>query len=209
MLDLNDKRWAEMKGGYRVPFDPRPLLAQLERSKKLDETWYELIGELFHQGDVGEASYAAVPHLVRIHGQRGLPDANTYSLVATIDLARGEGKNPEVPKWLQPGYDNAISALAAIGLRELTVARKMEEIQSVLALLAIWKGARTYGRLLNWYAQDELYELVEKGLNADGHGQIKTGGDPQIADGVLRESQFLALLAEERAKAACARIYSL
>jgi len=38
-------------------------------------------------------------------------DANTYSLVATIDLARGEGKNPEVPKWLQPGYDNAISAL--------------------------------------------------------------------------------------------------
>src|SRR2546422_4171086 len=43
-------------------------------------------------------------------------------------------------------------------------------------LLAIWKGARTYGRLLNWYAQDELYELVEKGLNADGHGQIKTGG---------------------------------
>src|SRR3989454_11694580 len=66
--------------------------------------------------------------------------------------------------------------------RSLTVARKMEEIQSVLALLAIWKGARTYGRLLNWYAQDELYELVEKGLNADGHGQIKTGGDPQIAD---------------------------
>jgi len=43
----------------------------------------------------------------------------------------------------------------------------MEEIQSILALLAIWKGARTYGRLLNWYAQDELSELVEKGLNAD------------------------------------------
>ena len=167
MLDLNDKRWAEMKGGYRVLFDPRPLLAQIETGKKLDETWYELTGELFHQGDVGEASYAAVPHLVRIHGQRGLPDANTYSLVATIDLARGEGKNPEVPRWLQPGYDNAISALAVIGLRELTVAKKMEEIQSILALLAIWKGARTYGRLLNWYAQDELSELVEKGLSAD------------------------------------------
>jgi len=68
MLDLNDKRWAEMKGGYRAPFDPRPLLAQIETGKKLDETWYELTGELFHQGDVGEASYAAVPHLVRIHG---------------------------------------------------------------------------------------------------------------------------------------------
>ena len=76
-------------------------------------------------------------------------------------------KNPEVPRWLQPGYDNAVSALAVIGLRELTVAKKMEEIQSILALLAIWKGARTYGRLLNWYAQDELSELVEKGLNAD------------------------------------------
>ena len=132
MLDLNDKRWAEMKGGYRVPFDPRPLLAQLERSKKLDETWYELTGELFHQGDVGEASYAAVPHLVRIHGPRGLPDANTYSLVATIDLARGEGKNPEVPKWLQPGYDNAIS-------------RHLQRSASVnLQLRGRWKKSRAF-----------------------------------------------------------------
>jgi hypothetical protein len=23
MLDLNDKRWTKMQGGYRVPFDPR------------------------------------------------------------------------------------------------------------------------------------------------------------------------------------------
>jgi hypothetical protein len=167
MLDLKDRRWTEMKGGYRVPFDPRPLLEQIERGKKLDEAWYELSGELFHQGDVGEASYAALPHLVRIHRQRGVPDANTYSLVATIDLARGEGKNPKVPAWLQPGYDDAISALAAMGLRELAVAEKMEEIQSILAVLAIWKGARTYGRLLNWYTQDELAELVERGMNAE------------------------------------------
>jgi hypothetical protein len=167
MLDLKDKRWAEMKGGYRMPFDPRPLLAQIERSENLDEAWYELVGELFHQGDVGEASYAAVPHLVRIHRERGGPDSNTYSLVATIDLARGEGKNPDVPAWLQPGYDNAISALAEMGLRELASAKKIEDIQYILAVIAIWKGARTYARRLNWYSQNELSELVEKGLNAE------------------------------------------
>jgi hypothetical protein len=35
MLDLSDKRWTKMEGGYRVPFDPRPLLKQLEQGKRV------------------------------------------------------------------------------------------------------------------------------------------------------------------------------
>jgi hypothetical protein len=166
MLDLSDKRWTKMEGGYRVPFDPRPLLKQLEQGKRVRKVWSELSGELFHQGDVGEASYAAVPHLVRIHEARGMLDSDTYALVATIDLARGKGKNPEVPNWLQPGYDEAIERLAKIGMKELTVVKNVEDTQYILGLLAIWKGARIYGNLLIWYSETELSELVEKGLEA-------------------------------------------
>jgi len=103
MLSLDDERWSSLNGGYRVPFDPRPLLRNLEAGNDVQAVWDELWQGLHHQGDVGEASYAAVPHLVRIHRQRGVVDWNTYAIVATIELARGIGTNPDVPAWLRQG----------------------------------------------------------------------------------------------------------
>jgi hypothetical protein len=50
--------------------------------------------ELHHQGDVGDASYAAVPELVRIHRDGRAADWNLYAMVAIIELARTESQNP-------------------------------------------------------------------------------------------------------------------
>ena len=108
MLSLTDKRWTKLMGGYRALFDPRSSLHNLESNLHVKEARHELWGELYHQGDVGEASYAAVSHLVQIHGERKPDDWNTYALVATIELARGTGKNPEVPEWLKEEYFSAI-----------------------------------------------------------------------------------------------------
>jgi hypothetical protein len=97
MLSLDDNRWNSLAGGYRMKCDPRPLLAELESEQNRETAWHELWEELNHQGDVGEASYASVPHLVRIHRKSGIVDWNTYAIVAVIELARGKGNNPEVP----------------------------------------------------------------------------------------------------------------
>ena len=99
----------------RTAFDPRPSLRNLESNVHAKEAWHELWEELHHQGDVGEASYAAVPHLVRIHGKRKMAGWNTYALVAVIEMARGKGKNPEVPGWLREEYFAAIQDLAKLG----------------------------------------------------------------------------------------------
>src|ERR1700694_4323640 len=72
MLSLDDNRWNNLTGGYRVKCDPRPLLARLESDQNKETAWHELWEELHHQGDVGDASYASVPHLVRIHRQGDL-----------------------------------------------------------------------------------------------------------------------------------------
>jgi len=159
MLSLDDERWSSLNGGYRVPFDPRPLLRKLEAGTDVRAVWDGLWRGLHHQGDVGEASYAAVPHLVRIHRQRGVVDWNTYAIVATIELARGRGTNPEVPASLRQGYQEAIDQLAETGLRELPHAEGQEAIRSILAMLAIWKGARTYGQVLSSFSEDELLQL--------------------------------------------------
>jgi len=97
-----------------------------------------------------------VPHLVRIHGERKLDDWNTYALVAVIELARGKGKNPEVPEWLKEEYFSAIQDLARLGSTEILRAKDPETIRAILSILALARGARTYARFLLENSEEEI-----------------------------------------------------
>ena len=166
MLSFDDERWKGLLGGYRTPFDPRPLLKRLESSRHAKESWHELWENLHHQGDVGEASYAAIPHLVQIHRQRGAVDWNTYAILAVIELARENGKNPAVPEWLKEDYFKAIQDLAIIGAAELFRTNDSEEIRAILSVLALTKDARAHARILLEYSEQELLELEERALDS-------------------------------------------
>jgi hypothetical protein len=113
MLGLDDNRWNNLKGGYKILFDPRPLLLKLESGSDIEAIWHDLWDELYHQGDIGDASYAAVPYLVQIYRQRNKLDWNTYAMVATIELARGQRDNPPLPEWLEKDYFKAIQGAGA------------------------------------------------------------------------------------------------
>ena len=128
----------------------------------LSTRWHELWEELHHQGDVGDASYAAVPHLVRIHRKRGIVNWNTYAIVAIIELARKEGKNPDVPKWLKGGYFHAIRELAEIGAADVFRTDDADTVRAILGILAIEKGLRTHGRFLVNYSEDELMDIESR-----------------------------------------------
>lgn len=162
MLRLDDIRWSSLAGGYRITCDPRPLLAKLESGKNTETAWNELWGELHHQGDVGEASYASVPHLVAIHRKNRVVDWNTYAIVAVIELARGKGRNPEVPKWLEEDYLAAIRELAELGATEISHTEDPETIRAILSVIAIAKGLRNHGRFLLEYSEDELLDLESR-----------------------------------------------
>jgi hypothetical protein len=162
MLSFEDPRWNKLEAGYRTPIDLRPLLQRLESDRDRKATWHEVWEELYHQGDVGEGSFAAVPHLVRIHRLHGAPDWNTYALAAAIELARGKGGNPDVPDWTREAYDEALRDLGQIGLKELPLASDQETVRSILGILAIVHGARTYGRILVEFSEDEVLELEEQ-----------------------------------------------
>lgn len=148
-----------MHGGYHRPTDIRPLLQRLATDTDVRPVWNELWNELHHQGDVGEASYAAVPHLVRIHRLRDLLDWNTYALVATIEVARDSTGNPPLPDWLRTGYTAALRQLGETSLVDLPRFTNPETVRALLAIVALWKGARTYGRMLIEFTEDEVLEL--------------------------------------------------
>lgn len=166
MFSFEDPRWKDLKAGYRTPIDLRPLLQRLESDRGAKATWDEIWQELYHQGDIGEGSLVAVPHLVRIYRQRGILDWNTYALAATIELARGKDGNPDVPGWSREAYDQALRDLAQIGLEELPHATDQETVRSILGILAIVHGARTYGRILVEFTEDEVLELEEQAFGS-------------------------------------------
>lgn len=168
MPNLADDRWPQLRGGYRTPFDPRHLLAMLQSNTDRSKVWDELWNELHHQGDVGEASYAAVPHLVQLYLATQTIDWNTYALVATIELARGKSGNPEVPDWFRAEYFLAIQDLARKGLKEIGGAQSDEEVRAILSMIAIWKGTRTHARMLLDFSEDEILDLEEQALGNKG-----------------------------------------
>jgi hypothetical protein len=162
MLEMEDSRWTELDGGYRTRFDPRPLILGLASGRSPAETWKQLWDELHHQGDVGEASYAAVPWLIHLYRSAGVIDWNTYAIVATIELARSIGLNPDVPKWLTSDYFAAIRDLAEIGATEVLRAEDPDSIRAILSILAIERGLREHAKLLVCYSEDEVAEIASQ-----------------------------------------------
>ena len=159
MLRFDDERWNHLTGGYKTPFDPRSRLRKIENQQDTVATWRELWEELHHQGDVGDASYAAVPELVRIHRTESAADWNLYAMVAIIELARTESKNPEVPDWMREDYFGSIQELARMGTRDVLAADDPDTKRAILSVIAIAAGLRTHGKFLVEYSEDELVEM--------------------------------------------------
>jgi hypothetical protein len=158
-MEWDDNRWLELNGGYGTPYDPRGAIRKLANGD-VAAAWEELWQELYHQGDVGEVSYAAISKLVDEHEARGARDWNTYAFAATVEVARQNPKNPTLPSWLASDYEAAWHKLQVMALAELPTANTDELIDSIIAVLAFGKKRATLGRMA-MLAEDERMELLE------------------------------------------------
>ena len=128
-----------MNGGYGVPYDPRPALDRLSSSP--EDAITELWENLYHQGDVGEASYFAVPALV---------EAGELSLVGAIEVARKNSRNPAIPQNLQKNYSAALEkALIANPKSE-------EQFQGYYVIHAALHGQHRLAKALNLLSVEEI-----------------------------------------------------
>jgi hypothetical protein len=163
MLPLNDPKWKKFRGGYKVEYDASiPLIKLEQQTASLDEIWEELWEELHHQGDVGIASYAAIPHLVRIVQEHNIFDWNSFGLVVCIELCRGQRNNPKIPKWLKADYEKALSDLAKYSVSNFEKTWDAEILEAVLSLLALVKGNRDLAELIFEVDENDIKELLNK-----------------------------------------------
>ncbi|MCI0608201.1 MAG: hypothetical protein L0Z71_03965 [Anaerolineae bacterium] len=164
MLSFEDQRWTTLKGGYHVPYDPRPALMRLEAEESVVVTWKELWNELHHQGDVDDASYAVVPHLVRIYVAKSNIDWNFYAIVSTIEIERHRRKNPSLPDWLAEDYFQAWNELVRLALRDFPKVQTDVEVKTILGALAIAKKQLKLAALISNFDDAEIDEFLEDQL---------------------------------------------
>ncbi len=158
MILLSDHKWKDF-GGYRLKYDASVPLSHLESEvDDLDSIWAELWENLYHQGDVGVASYAAIPHIARITRRRKILDYNSFALTVAVELARGQGQNPEMPDWLKQDYNEALWDMAKYGCANLDKEWDSCLLKSVLSLIAMIKDSRDLGELI--FNIEEGYEKV-------------------------------------------------
>ena len=158
---LHDPRWQSLSGGYGIPYDPSLALEALENGAT---SWDELWENLHHQGDVGTASYAAVPHIVRIAAKLWRNKWEPYALVATIETERHRRSNPDIPDWLASSYALAIRDLAKLAASELLNTSDPLLVQSMIGLIALAQGQTKLGALISNFDQSEIDEAAEERL---------------------------------------------
>jgi len=119
LLSLDGKGWSDLSHAYGTAEDIPDLISQLSKypanTDYQSEPYFTLWSSLCHQGDVYTASYAAVPHILMFAEQEPTRITFDYLLLpVSIEIARLNGRGPEIPEDLVSSYSEAIHSLPRI-----------------------------------------------------------------------------------------------
>jgi hypothetical protein len=172
MLPFDDPRWQSYLGAYRLPFDASPLVRRLLFEGASEELWDELWGELHHQGNVDQASYASVPWLVEFVRRSPKLDWNALSLIATIEWEREQHGNPTVAEELSASYHTAIRSLPEILGTHPDQEWSELAVSPAVACIALARGQRWFVKAYleldrdtsgRWFSEEFGWEFSDKG----------------------------------------------
>jgi hypothetical protein len=143
MLSLNSPAWSTLQHAYGTASDVPELLRQLEsfpRSEGNAEPWFSIWSALAHQGDVYTASFAAVPHVIRILASD--PSAASFAYFqfpAWVEICR-QRHAMAVPDDLAGDYFAALAKLGSLVCAVIDKTWDRDFLVCALAALAVSKG---------------------------------------------------------------------
>lgn len=119
MLSLSSDEWSRLTHAYGAASDIPELLTTLSdypgKPSSESEPFFSLWSSLCHQGDTYTASYAAVPHIIRLAEVK--PNLISYDfllLPTSIEIARLSGRGPKIPAGIVMEYSDAIKRMPKI-----------------------------------------------------------------------------------------------
>lgn len=167
MLPLDDPRWHELQDAYGAASDIPQLLRQLEafppQGRHDSEPYASLWSSLCHQGSVYPASYAAVPHLIRILASAPLRASwDFFVLPASIELGRLNELGPDVPEDLRDSYFAALTRIPALAADAAQGEWDEVRCRGILASVAVVKGQARLGEAILELEPDTVRELFKR-----------------------------------------------
>jgi hypothetical protein len=161
LLPLEDSRWATYRGGYNgILYNAVPIIRRLQSEGATGKFWEHVWAELYHQGDVGEATYALVPYLVDYQARQRELDEQLFHFCVLVDLQQAQNNNPAIPSELEFSYMRALRALPVIGAERLKRGSAEHVVMGVAAAIALAAGHRVLARAyLEFDGEDALLYL--------------------------------------------------
>lgn len=158
-MELEDRNWGLLEGGYRIPYDASKPLRKLkgaEKANERQEIFDELWQNLHHQGDVGMASYLAIPHLIDICIESKSLDWNFIGLCVTIENCRLNGENPELPNQYDDLYFGSLTKFEKYLSVNLKNISDRTAFRLTLSLLATVNGQPRLGKAIENLDEDAV-----------------------------------------------------
>ena len=162
-MELEDRNWGLLAGGYGIPYDASKPLRKLKdavNQKERQEIFDELWENLHHEGDVGVASYLAVPHLIDICIESKSLDWNFIGLCVTIENSRINPENPELPKQYDDLYFSSLTKFEKYLLGNLKNINDRTGFRLALSLLATVNGQPRLGKAIEILDEDAVDEFL-------------------------------------------------
>jgi hypothetical protein len=143
-LPLDSPLWNELSHAYGSAGDIPALLIKLESFPESndysDEPWFSLWSALAHQGDVYPASFAAVPHVVRILASNPSNANHQFFLFRScVEIDRHRRSMP-IPTELESDYLNSLSRLHSLAVDALARRGDLTVDHAVNAAIAVTEG---------------------------------------------------------------------
>ena len=167
MLLLDNPCWQTFTSGYQIEYDASQPLKQLEVASSsadtiqiLDELW----DELHHQGDVGTASYLAVPQLTRIGLKNKIADWRLIGLIALIEIQRHESA-VLLPQQYEQEYCAALQQVEQLIALNDNLPWNAEYTSCALAALAASKGQIGIAKVIQELHDPDLAEKFDEFLS--------------------------------------------
>ena len=164
-MDLQDPIWATLKGGYKIPYNASKPLRKLQNAGSRDEMqviFDELWENLHHQGDVGIASYLAVPQLINICVDKKSLDWNFIGLCTLIENSRLDIRNPELPEEYDELYFGSLTQFEKYLLLNFKNISDRTALRLTLALLATINGQPGLGKAIENLDEGALEEFLQQ-----------------------------------------------
>lgn len=164
-MDLDNKIWSTIDGGYKIPYDASIPLKQLRSTndpKLISDIFADLWENLHHQGDIGLASYLSVPHLVTICMDKKSLDWNFVGLCLVIEHCRLTESNPLLPNEYKEIYFQALNKLQQYLLDNFKNIEEPSTLRLTLSYFATLKGQVKLGKAIEKMDEDVIQGFLEQ-----------------------------------------------